>query len=344
MKLKIGRKFVGNDCRAFLIAEIGSNHNQDFALALKHIDFAYKAGVDAVKFQTFKADKHISKYAEIPAKYLDGHKNVHALIKSVELNRDWQKPLKEYAESKGLIFLSSPCDNEAVDQLEKLGVLAHKIASFDLPDLDLVRYIAKTNKPILISTGLADWGDIQHAVNVCREEKNNQIILLQCTSLYPAPASLSNLRAMRTMRDAFNVIVGYSDHTLGDNIPVTAVAMGASVIEKHVTLDKNLPGPDHAFAIEPDELGVMVEKIREIESAFGDGSKNGPRNEEIDMYQYRRSLHAISDIKAGEIITEAMLYAKRPNFGIPVYLKPHIIGRIAKKNIKKDQWVSWDLV
>ncbi|MBT5399569.1 N-acetylneuraminate synthase [bacterium] len=342
MKIKIGKKFVGSDCPVFLIAEIGSNHNQDFSLALRHIDAAAEAGVDAVKFQTFKAENHVSKYAKMPD-YLTGYKNMHELIKSLELDRGWQKSLKEYAESKGLIFFSSPCDYDAVDQLEALNVSAHKIASFDLPDLDLVRYIARTNKPILISTGLADWMDIQRAVDACRKEGNEKIILFQCTSLYPAPVGLSNLKAMKTIHDAFNVVTGYSDHTIGDTIPIAAVAMGASIIEKHFTLDKNFPGPDHAFAIEPNELKAMVEKIRIVESAFGDGSKNGPRTEEMDMYKkVRRSLHAACDIESGKIITEDMLISKRPGFGIPVYLKQHVIGRKVKKSIKQDQWVLWE--
>ncbi len=342
MKIKIGRKYIGDNHPVFIIAEVGSNHNQDFLLAIKHIDAAAEAGVDAVKFQTFKADKHISKYAEMPD-YLKGYDNLHSLIQSLELNRGWQKPLKEHAESKGLIFLSSPCDNDAVDSLEFIGAQAHKVASFDLPDMDLIRYIAKTKKPILLSTGLADWMEIQKAVDVCREEGNDEIILLQCTSLYPAPINLSNLKSIQMMRDMYKVITGYSDHTLGDNIAIASVALGAAVIEKHLTLDRNLPGPDHAFAIEPNELKTMVQKIRELESALGDGAKIGPRDEEKDMYQKaRRSLHANSNINIGDTITENMLISKRPGFGISPYHKDHVIGKKAKQNIKKDQWITWD--
>jgi len=344
MKIKIKDKFIGDLYPSFLIAEIGSNHNQDFDLALKHIDKAAEAGVDAVKFQTFKANSHISKFAKTPS-YLKGYESIHDLIKTLELNRDWQRPLKEYAEERGLIFFSSPCDYEAVDQLEDIGVHAHKVASFDLPDLDLVRYIAKTKKPILLSTGLADWMEIQRAVNVCREEGNNEILLFQCTSLYPAPAHLSNLSAMQNMRESFKVVTGYSDHTLGENIPLAAVAMGAAAIEKHITLDKNLPGPDHSFALEPCELKSLVLKIREIESAIGDGVKAGPREEEMEMYsKARRSLHAAVDIKKGCVITEAMLVSKRPGYGVPIYLRDIVVGREAKHDIKKDAWISWDLI
>lgn len=344
MNIEIQGKKIGDGEPCFIIAEVGSNHNQDFSLALKLIDKAAEAGVDAVKFQTFKADAHVSKFAEMPS-YLDGYDSIHDLIKSLELDRDWQKPLKEYAESKGLIFFSSPCDYQAVDQLEELNVPAHKIASFDLPDLDLVEYIARTQKPILMSTGLADWMEIQRAVDVCRAVGNNNILLFQCTSLYPAPAKLSNLSAMLTMKQAFNVVTGYSDHTMGDNIPVASVAMGASAIEKHFTLDRSMEGPDHAFAIEPEELKVMIAKIREVEAAIGTGVKSGPREEEMDMYhKVRRSLHAAKDIAEGEVITEDMLVSKRPGFGVPIYLKGILIGRSAKKAIPKDSWISWDLV
>ncbi|WP_448546858.1 N-acetylneuraminate synthase family protein [Thalassotalea fusca] len=344
MKIRIANKTLGEGSPAYIIAEVGSNHNQDYALALKHIDAAAEAGVDAVKFQTFKADKHVSKFSEMP-KYLKGYDSVHDLIKTLELERDWQKPLKEYAESQGLDFFSSPCDYEAVDSLEKVGVPAHKIASFDLPDLELVRYIAKTGKPVLLSTGMADWMEIQRAVDVCREEGNEQIVLFQCTSLYPAPSNLSNLRSMERMRDMFDVVVGYSDHTLGDLIPVSSVAMGASIIEKHFTLDRTLPGPDHSFAMEPDEMKVMVDKIREVESAIGGGEKKGPRAEEQDMYlKARRSLHVNQDIKVGDVITEEMLIIKRPGFGIEPYRKAHVVGSVAKVDIPKDHWIDQGMI
>ena len=344
MKVKIGNQYIGDNCPTFIIAEVGSNHNQDYALALAHIDAAAEAGVDAVKFQTFSADKHVSKYAEMP-KYLTDFDNIHELIKTLELERDWQKPLKEYAESKGLQFFSSPCDYDAVDGLEDINVPAHKVASFDLPDLELIRYIAKTGKPILLSTGMADWLEIQRAIDTCREEGNEQIILFQCTSLYPAPTNLSNLKSMQKMRELFEVVVGYSDHTLGDLIPVSSVAMGADIIEKHFTLDRTLPGPDHSFAMQPEEMKIMVDKIRELETAVGDGLKKGPRCEELDMYEkVRRSLHVTVDVKAGDIITEDMLTAKRPGFGIEPFRKKDIIGAIALVDIPKDHWIDWKMI
>lgn len=344
MKINIGNKLVGENCPTFIIAEIGSNHNQDYSLALAHIDAAAIAGVDAVKFQTFKAENHISTFAEMP-KYLADYDNLHDLIKTLELDRDWQKPLQAYAQSKGLLFFSSPCDNEAVDSLEKINVPAHKVASFDLPDLELIRYIAKTGKPILLSTGMADSMEIQRAIEVCHQEDNHQIILFQCTSLYPAPSELSNLKSMITMKEQFQTVVGYSDHTIGDLIPLASVAMGAAIIEKHFTLDKTLQGPDHSFAMEPHELKMMVEKIREVEKSLGNGEKNGPRPEELSMYNtVRRSIHAAKSIKVGEVITENMLTTKRPGFGIEPYRKNEIIGATAQVNIKKDHWIDWDMI
>ncbi|MGQ3890887.1 N-acetylneuraminate synthase family protein [Legionella sp. CNM-4043-24] len=344
MEFTIADKTIGDGHPVFVIAEIGSNHNQDFDLALQHIDAAAEAGVDAVKFQTFKASNHVSRYAHMPD-YLKGYDNIHELIRTLELNRDWQQALRDYATKKGVIFFSSPCDYDAVDGLEAIGAPAHKVASFDIPDLDLVRYIAKTGKPVLLSTGLADWMEIQRAVDVCRQEGNNKIALFQCTSLYPAPAHLSNLKAMLSMKQAFNVVTGYSDHTMGDTIPLAAVAMGASILEKHITLDRNLPGPDHAFAMEPDELCTMMRKIREIEGAMGDGAKNGPRIEEMDTFvNGRRSLHAKQDIKTGDIITEAMLVTKRPGTGIQPHEKNNLLGKKARVDIKADQWIDWSMV
>lgn len=344
MNFNIANREIGPGAPSFVIAEIGSNHNQDFDLALKLIDVAAEAGVDAVKFQTFKAAEHFSKYAELPA-YLNDYKNLHALIESLELNRDWQAALKSYAEEKGVLFFSSPCDYEAVDGLEKINVPAHKVASFDLTDLDLIRYIAKTGKPIILSTGLANWMEIQRAVDTCHAEGNFQVALLQCTSLYPAPIHLSNLKAMHSMKEAFQVVTGYSDHTMGDLIAVSAVAMGASIIEKHITLDRRLPGPDHPFAMEPEELKIMMEKIRQVEEAMGNGIKNGPRQEELESYEKaRRSLHANRDILRGEIITEDCLKTKRPGRGIEPHLKNIVIGKAAKTDIKADHWISWDMV
>ncbi|MCE2510433.1 MAG: N-acetylneuraminate synthase family protein [Alphaproteobacteria bacterium] len=341
--IQVGNRAVGDGAPCFIVAEVGSNHNQDFDMARRLIDAAAKAGADAVKFQTFRAAEHYSR--KTPGfSYLESQ-DTFSLIKSLELNRDWHAPLKQHAETCGIEFFSSPCDAEAIAELERLGAPAYKVASFDLPDTGLINRMATTGKPVILSTGMADMDDVRRGVEACKAAKNDQIVLLQCTSLYPAPAELTNLRAMETLRDAFDCLVGYSDHTRGDHITIAAVTRGACLVEKHFTLDRNQPGPDHPFAIHPDELADMVHRVREVEAAIGDGIKAGPRDEEREMYEKgRRSLHASRDIAAGESIAKDMLTVKRPGYGIPPHEAEKVIGCVAKVDIKADQWITWDMV
>lgn len=341
--LHIGERLVGAGAPCFLIAEIGSNHNQDLDQAYRLIDAAVAAGVDAVKFQSFRAADHYSK--RTPKFGYLGGLDTYKLIESLELERSWHQPLKAYTESAGLVFLSSPCDRDAVAELAELGMCAFKVASFDLPDLQLIRQIAETGKPLILSTGMADWMDIQRALDEARKAGNEQLALLQCTSLYPAPVALSNLRAIDVMREAFSVVTGYSDHTEGDHVCIAAVARGAAIIEKHFTLDRSMPGPDHQFAIEPRELTAMVRRIRDVEAALGDGAKAGPRAEEMEMFEKgRRSLHAACSISQGEVISTSMLAIKRPGYGIPPYLVDKVIGRVALRNIEADEWITWGMI
>lgn len=341
--VKIGNKLVGDGQPCFVIAEIGSNHNQDFDLARRMIDGAAKAGVDAVKFQTFKADNHYSKFTP-GFSYLD-NTGTHSLIRSLELDRSWQGQLKQHSEDQGVVFFSSPCDSDAIAGLAALDVDTYKVASFDLTDTHLIAEMAVVGKPLILSTGMATWNDIQLAVDAAAGQGNGQIVLLQCTSLYPAPAELSNLRAMATMRQAFGKLVGYSDHTLGDHVALAAVAMGACMIERHFTLDRTLPGPDHVFAIVPDEMSDMMRKLREIESSFGDGLKNGPREEEREMADKgRRSLHAKVAIPSGTRIEANMLTVKRPGLGIHPSLEAEIVGRVARTDIDADHWITWGML
>jgi len=341
--IKVGTKLIGEGQPCYVVAEIGSNHNQDFDLARRMIDAAGIAGVDAVKFQTFRATEHYSKFT--PGFSYLGNANTQALIRSLELDRSWHAPLKAHAESQGVAFFSSPCDSDAIAELKAIDVPVYKVASFELADTDLIHAMASVGRPMILSTGMADWMDIQRAVDICRAVGNEDIVLLQCTSLYPAPANLSNLRSMATMRALFEVNVGYSDHTTGDHIPLAAVALGACLIEKHFTLDRSLPGPDHAFAIEPREMQDMMRKLREVESARGDGIKNGPRAEEKEMAEKaRRSLHARVAIKSGEVITADKLVTKRPGLGIPPHLKSVVVGRVARADIAADQWITWAMI
>jgi sialic acid synthase SpsE len=339
----LGSRKIGDGQPCFVIAEIGSNHNQDLDLAYKMIDAAALSGVDAVKFQTFRAVDHYS--TKTPGfDYLD-NADTHELIRSLELNRSWQEKLKKHAEEYGLVFFSSPCDSDAIAGLSKLDVPIYKVASFDLPDDTLISEIASTGKPVIMSTGMATLMEIQLAINAAHKVGNDKVILLQCTSLYPAPPHLSNLKAMLSMRIAFDKLVGYSDHTLGGHIILAAVAMGASVIEKHFTTDRNLPGPDHIFAIEPQEMTDLMKQIRDVEAGLGDGLKTGPRTEELEMFEKgRRSLHARTFIQAGQVIEKAMLVTKRPGLGIPPGLSEYVIGRVAQRNIEADEWITWDTI
>jgi len=343
--IEINGRRIGEGYPTYIISEIGSNHNGDLSIAKKLIEAAAKAGADAVKFQTFRAETHYSKHTP-GFTYLQGQghqKNTYDLIKSLEINSEWHEELMEFCASFSIDFLSSPCDYEAVDQLGNLGMPAFKLASFDLPDLKLIGHMATFKRPLLLSTGMASYADIQDALNVAKGAGNDQVALLQCTSLYPAPADLSNLAAMDTMKKAFGVPIGYSDHTLGDHVSIAAVALGACLIEKHFTLGRNLPGPDHAFAAEPSELAEMIKRIREVEAAIGNGIKDGPREAEFEMFaKGRRSLHVIKAVKAGESISKDNLRIKRPGYGIlPKYFEI-VTGMKATKDILDDHWIGWE--
>ncbi|UFJ43262.1 N-acetylneuraminate synthase [Brevibacillus humidisoli] len=342
MTVQIGAKSVGEDHPCFIIAEAGSNHNQDKQLAKELIDVAAEAGADAVKFQTFSADKLYSKKAPRFTYLKDA--NVYELIKSIELPREWQQELADYARAKQIMFMSTPFDTEAVDQLDAIGVEAFKMASFELVDLELLAYTAQKQKPVIISTGMATLGDIEDALYAIRKTGNEQIILLHCNSLYPTPEHVVNLRAIETMKRAFQLPVGFSDHTLGTVIPTAAAARGAHVIEKHFTLDRQLAGPDHQFALEPDELKQMIAHIRTVESALGSGVKARAPEEAEMFHKARRSLVAARKIAAGTRITEEMVAVKRPGYGILPKYKKLVVGRVAQMDIDEDDILTWDMV
>jgi N-acetylneuraminate synthase/N,N'-diacetyllegionaminate synthase len=264
------------------------------------------------------------------------------LIKSVELPREWHRGLFDYAVNKNLHFISSPFDYEAVDILNDLGVPAFKVASFEITDLELIKYVAKKGKPIIISTGMANMEEIKEALHTARSQGNDDVILLQCHSLYPTPPELVNLNAIETMRKVFKIPIGFSDHTTGIHIPIAAVAKGAKMIEKHFTLDRNMKGPDHSFAIEPYELIQMVKNIRDLEKAEGTGIKEKSEKEKEMLEKGRRSIIATVDIKKGTKITRDMLIVKRPGYGIEPKFLDKVINKTAKKNIKAEQWITWN--
>jgi N,N'-diacetyllegionaminate synthase len=337
-EVKIGDKKIGTGHPTYIIAEIGANHNRDKTIAKKLIDKAADAGVDAVKFQTYKAETLYSKNAP---RFSKDKIKPFDLIKANELPLEWHRELFQYAVRKKLHFLSSPFNLEAVDELQSIGVPAFKVASFEIIDHELLRYIAKKKKPIILSTGLATLGEIEEALQVIRAEGNDQIILLHCASLYPSPPEIVNLNVIQTLSKTFQVPVGFSDHTLGIHIPIAAIAKGASVIEKHFTLDRRLKGPDHSFAVEPEELKQLVKDIHDVEQAMGTGIKGRSRAEQ-EMYEKgRRSIIAAQHIVKGTTITREMLIVKRPGYGIEPRFINMVVGRIAKKDIKADHWITW---
>lgn len=332
---------IGGGAPCFIIAEIGANHNRSLSLAKEMIDAAVEAGADAVKFQIYSAE---TLYSRRTPRHSGYGKDLFDLIKEIETPRTWLPELAGYCEKKGILFFATPFDNDAVDELDEVSSF-FKIASFELVDLPLLRYCASKGKPMIISTGLANMEEIEDAYLACREMGNEQIVFLQCASMYPSPPSIMNLRAMETIRRAFNVPVGLSDHTRGIHISVAAAAMGASVIEKHFTMDRTMEGPDHPFAIEPGELKELVRQVLEVEEAMGDGRKLGPAPEEMEFYEKaRRSVHAAVDISAGTVITPEMLTCKRPGYGVRPKFLPLLCGRRAIRDIATDEWITWEMV
>jgi sialic acid synthase SpsE len=344
--VRIGDRDVGEGAPVYIIAEAGSNHDRDLGQAKRLIEVAAQAGADAVKFQTFLAD-HIVAETPTRAKYLDdilpAGKSMTELFRELELPREWHEELKAYADECGIDFLSTPFDSEAVDLLDQLGVKAFKVATYELWHLPLIRDIASRGKPIICSTGMANMADVQAAVDVVRSTGNEQLILLHCVVNYPPPFAELNLRAIETMRRAFQVPVGWSDHTPGWLAPVVATVLGAAVVEKHFTTDRDRSGPDHRFALVPDELAGMVRAIRDAEAAMGDGVKRMAPTE-ADLYvTARRSLFAARSIAVGTVIAEADVAILRPGTGIEVRDLPNVIGRTARRRIERHEPLAWEM-
>jgi sialic acid synthase SpsE len=338
----VGDREIGEDHPAFIIAEAGSNHNGSLDQAKKLIDVAVTAGASAVKFQIFSADTLYSRFT--PGFTYLKRKDIHAFIREIETPRVWIPELADYCAKHSIQFLASPFDFEAIDLLEPY-VRAYKIASFEIGDLELLRYAAGKGKPLILSTGMANLGDVEDALDAIRSEGNDEIVLLHCNSLYPAPVEIVNLKALETMRRVFRCPVGFSDHTLGIHIPLAAVAMGAVVIEKHFTLSRTMEGPDHGFSLEPGELAEMIRQIRDVERAKGTGIKECSSAECEEMYEKaRRSIHARKEILPGTPITRDMLVVKRPGYGIAPKFIDLVIGRRARRIIREDEWIDWEMV
>lgn len=342
---EIGGRLVGAGEPAYVIAEAGANHNRDLGMARELIDVAAEAEADAVKFQTYSGkDIYSSKTPKF--EYLKDDRSPQELLDEIALPREWQPKLAEHARERGIAFFSSPFDTAAVDELAELGVPALKIASFELVDIPLISHAAAKGIPMIISTGMAVYGEIEDALGAVAEAGNDSVALLRCASVYPAAPEIINLRAMETMRRAFGVPVGLSDHTTGISVAAGGAALGMELLEKHFTLSRDLEGPDHPFAIEPDELKALVKGVREVESALGNGRLEGPSEEESkEMYRLaRRSVIAALDIPKGTVIEREMLTVKRPGYGVKPRDIDLLVGRTARVDIGFDDVITWEMV
>lgn len=344
---KIDNKYIGEPNKVFIIAEAGVNHNGDINLAKKMVDKAKDAGVDAVKFQTFKSERLVTqtaKMAEYQKNNIGKEESQFHMLKKLEVSFEEFEEIKDYCKEKEILFLSTPFDIESAIFLDSIGMEAFKIGSGDLTNIPLLEKVAKFNKPIILSCGMSSMGEIEDAINAVKVNGNNEIAMLHCTSNYPAPIESINLSAMKTIENAFKVIIGYSDHTEGITIPVAATALGAKIIEKHFTLDKNMEGPDHKASLDPQELKSMVEAIRKVELAMGNGIKECTTSEENTKEVARKSIVAGRNIRAGEILKEENLDFKRPGNGLSPKLYKELVGRKAIKDICKDEIINFGMI
>ena len=347
MDFSIGSRKVGGRHRAFIIAELSANHLQDYKIAVKTIEAMKKAGADAVKVQTYTPDtitlNSTKSCFRINQGTLWDGQTLYNLYRKAFMPWDWQPKLKKVAEKLRLVFFSSPFDKTAVDFLEHMDVPAYKIASFEITDIPLIKYVASKKKPIIISTGIARLADIQEAVMACRSAGNNKLALLKCTSAYPAPASEANLNTIPDLAARFNVPAGLSDHSLGTALPIAAVVLGACIIEKHFILDKKMGGADAAFSLEPQEFAAMVCSIRDVESALGSVTYKLSKKA-LKSREFSRSLFVVEDMNKGDTFTWKNVRSIRPGFGLPPKYIDRIIGKKAKNDIERGAPLRWDYI
>lgn len=347
MEFNIGNKKIGKNYPVFMVADLSANHLQKFDNAVKLIKVAKEIGADAVKLQTYTPDTITidcdNEYFQIKQGTLWDGKTLYELYTEAYTPWEWQPKLKEIAEDMGLILFSTPFDKTAVDFLEKMDVPCYKVASFEITDIPLIEYIASKGKPVIISTGIATLSDIDEAVDACKRLGNKHIVLLKCTSAYPAPLEEVNLRTIPNLAKTFNVIAGLSDHTLGISVPIAAVSLGARIIEKHLTLDRSLGGPDAPFSLEPNEFKTMVGAVREVEKALGNISYELTEKMKRSR-EFSRSLFVVKDMRAGDPFTEENVRSIRPGYGLhPKYLED-VLGKKARKDIKKGTPLDWMLI
>jgi len=341
--ISIGNRRIGVGRPVFIIAEAGVNHNGSLKLAKKMVRFAGSVGACAIKFQTFKTEDVVTRNSPKPnyQKKSTSFKSHFDMLKNLELSNREFKDLRDYCNSKKITFLSTPFDSKSANFLHQLNIQAFKISSSELTNMPLLLQIAKYARPIILSTGMATLEEVREAVQTIYSTGNRRIILLHCTSNYPTKFEDVNLRAINTLSEKFNVLAGYSDHSLGIEVSIAAVAMGGCVIEKHFTLDRNLPGPDHKASLEPDEFKKMVQSIRNIEKAIGEGVKI-PRKSEIEVRKIaRKSIVTACDIPKGVLMKLDMLTVKRPGTGIEPKFLDRLVGKRVKSSLKRDRVLDW---
>lgn len=342
--MRIAERRIGSPEPCFLIAEAGVNHNGDMKMAHELIEKARDVGADAVKFQTFRAEKVVvqeADKAEYQKKVTGEEESQYEMLKKLELKGEDFQDLKEKCRKEGLAFLSTPYNFEDADLLEDIGVEAFKVASGQLVELPFLEHLAKKKRPILLSTGMADLAEVYEAVETIRNAGNEEILLLQCTTNYPSDIADANVRAMRTMADALDLMPGYSDHVPSDHASYAAVAMGAVAIEKHFTLDRELPGPDHKASLDPEGFEAFVQGVRRVEKAMGSSVKRPTEAERKNTEGMRRSIVVDRDMKKGETLKRSDLAFKRPAVGIQPKLLDEVLGRELLVDLSRDQALRW---
>lgn len=346
-KIKIGNRDVGDGERTYIVAEMSANHLQDYGRAEAIIQAAADAGADAVKLQTYTPDTITfdcdNKYFQITQGTIWDGTSLHKLYETAYTPWEWQPKLKEFAQSLGMECFSSPFDATAVDFMEKMDMPAYKVASFEINDIPLIRKIARIGKPVIIATGVAYLEDIERALRVCKEEGNNQVILLKCTSTYPAPYEDMNIKVIPNMAEVFGCVTGLSDHSMGSAVAVASVALGAKMVEKHLTLARADGGPDAAFSMEPGEFKRMVDEIRIVEKAAGKVTYELTEKQKRSR-EDSRSLFVVKDVKEGELFTQENVRSIRPAFGMhPMYYE-EVLWKKAKTDIEKGTPLDWKLI
>lgn len=345
--IRLGSRIINEDSPAFIIAELSCNHGNSLDIVFKTIDAMAEAGADCVKVQTSKPDGiTLSTEKEdfrISGGTLWDGRTLHDLYSEVYLPWEWHRDIKNYVEKKGMFFFSSPFDREAVDFLEKLGVEAYKIASFEITDIPLIKHVASKQKPVIISTGIATQEDIDLALETCRLVGNHDVIVLKCTSAYPTPLSEANLRVIPWIQDEFDCLVGLSDHTIGSIVPISSIGMGAKVIEKHFILNKSIGGPDADFSMVPSDFKAMVDGVRSAEECFG--TSNYIVSEKmIASRQFARSLYVSADIKMGEVFTVNNIKCVRPGYGLhPKYFE-RVLGKVCVQDVEKGDRLAFEMI